>query len=305
MLLIVETFLNPIFPIFAIMLVGIILAKRKIFDFAAAQTINKFVFYAVLPPMIFSLTASAPLRQLNFTILILYVLSEIGLFVITTYIVRTFLKRNMVEAVLLGMASFFANHVFFILPIATILYGDQAVLPLSAVITIDMVIVFCGMIVGLEVVSHRGDSYLSVAASFLYNPILVAIALGLIVNILAIELHEGIETFITFAGKAAPPAALFSLGIIMAETRIGQVDSGALLVTAMKIIIHPLIIWLFFSWVANLDVTWSKTVLLTSAGPCGVMPFVLALQYKVKADSIGLAIVYSTVASLFTLSIIA
>ncbi len=161
MLLIVETFLNPIFPIFAIMLVGIILAKRKIFDFAAAQTINKFVFYAVLPPMIFSLTASAP------------------------------------------------------------------------------------------------------------------------------------------------PAAMFSLGIIMAETRIGQVDSGALLVTAMKIIIHPLIIWLFFPWVANLDVTWSKTVLLTSAGPCGVMPFVLALQYKVKADSIGLAIVYSTVASLFTLSIIA
>jgi len=35
------------------------------------------------------------------------------------------------------------------------------------------------------------------------------------------------------------------------------------------------------------------------------MPFVLALQYKVRAESIGIAIIYSTIASLFTLSIIA
>jgi predicted permease len=35
------------------------------------------------------------------------------------------------------------------------------------------------------------------------------------------------------------------------------------------------------------------------------MPFVLALQYKIKADSIGMAIILSTVASLFTLSVLA
>lgn len=305
MQLILQTFLNPIFPIFAIMLVGIILAKRKIFDFAAAQTINKFVFYGGLPPLIFSLTSSAPLRQLNLAILALYFISEIGLFAITALIIRIWLKRNKVEAILLGMAACLVNHVFFIMPIAIILYGDQAMLPLSAVITIDVVVVFCGMIVALEIISHGGESYLKVAGSFLRNPVLVGMALGLLVNIAGIDLHEGIETFISFAGKAAPPAALFSLGIIMAEARIFQIDGSALLVTALKIIVHPLIIWLFFSWFSDLDTTWSKTILLTSAGPCGAMPFVLALQYKVKADSIGLAIVYSTVASLLTLSIIA
>lgn len=305
MQLIVQTFLNPIFPVFAIMLVGIILAKRKVFDFAAAQIINKFVFYGGLPPLIFSLTASAPLRQLNVTVLALYFLSEIMLFTITTLIVRIWLKRNSVEAILLGMAACLVNHVFFIMPIATVLYGDQALLPLSAVISIDVVVVFCGMIVALEIISHGGESYLKVAGSFLRNPVLVGMALGLFVNITGIDLHDGIETFISFTGKAAAPAALFSLGIIMAETKIGQIDGPALLVTAIKIIAHPLMIGLFFSWVSDLDTIWSKTVLLTSAGPCGAMPFVLALQYKVKADSIGLAIVYSTVASLLTLSIIA
>ena len=43
--------------------------------------------------------------------------------------------------------------------------------------------------------------------------------------------------------------------------------------------------------------------MLTSAGPCGAMPFVLAVQYRVNPDSIGLAIVYSTLLSLLTLAL--
>lgn len=287
------------------MLLGIILGRRKVFNFSDAQTINRFVFYGVLPPLIFSLTCEAPLRQLNFTVIILYFISETILFGLSAALVRVWLKRSMGEAVLLGMASCFVNHVFFILPIVTLLYGDQGVLPLSAIIAIDTVIVFCGMIMGLEIATHRGDSYLRVAVSLLRNPVLAGMALGLMVNVIGIDLHGGIETFLSFAGKAAAPAALFSLGIIMAEVRARRIDRAALLVTTMKIVVHPLALWLLFSTVGNLDENWSKTVLMTAAGPCGAMPFVLALQYKIKADSIGLAIIYSTAASLVTLSIIA
>ena len=128
MQLIVQTFLNPVFPIFAIMFLGIILGKRKVFVFSDAQTINKFVFYGVLPPLIFSLVFSAPLGQLDYTILTLYVLTETTLFGITAYIARIWLKRTILESLLLGMASCFINHVFFILPIVTVLYGDAGAL---------------------------------------------------------------------------------------------------------------------------------------------------------------------------------
>lgn len=303
--LIVQTFFNPIFPIFAMMLLGIILGRKKVFDFDDAQTINRFVFYGVLPPLIFSLTYGAPLGQLNGTVIVLYLVSETILFSLTAGLVRFWLKRSLPESILLGMAAGFVNHVFFILPIVTLLYGEQGVLPLSAIIAIDTIVVFCGMILGLEIVSHRGDSYLNVGASLLRNPVLVAMALGLIVNILDLKLYGGIQTFLSFASKAAAPAALFSLGIIMSAVRTSRVDGAALLVTAMKIAAHPLILWLLFSSIGTLDTNWGQTVLLTAAGPCGSMPFVLALQYKIKADSIGVAIIYSTVASLVTLSILA
>ncbi len=287
------------------MLLGMILGRKKVFDFDDAQTINRFVFYGVLPPLIFSLTYGAPLGQLNGAVIVLYLVSEAILFSLTAGLVRFWLKRSLLESILLGMAAGFVNHVFFILPIVTLLYGEQGVLPLSAIIAIDTVIVFCGMIMGLEIVSRRGESYLSVGASLLRNPVLAAMALGLIVNIMGLSLHGGIQTFLSFASKAAAPAALFSLGIIMSEVRASRVDGAALLVTGMKIIAHPLILWLLFSSISIPDTNWGRTALLTAAGPCGAMPFVLALQYKIKADSIGVAIIYSTVASLLTLSIIA
>jgi malonate transporter len=302
---IIETFLNPVFPVFAIMLLGIIMAKGGLFDISAAQAINKFVFFVVLPALVFSLVAWAPLEQVQFQAVLRYFLAEACIFLAASVIARFVLKCNRGEAILLGMASCFVNHVLFILPIATILYGEQATVPITAIIFIDTVFVFGAVIAGLEIASHRGESMLRVAQSFLKNPVLIAIFLGLLVNISGIALHPGIRTFTSFAGSAVAPAALFSLGIILAEAKLSRIDAPALLATTIKIVVHPILVWLLLSGVADLDQLWHDSVILTAAGPCGAMPFVLALQYKVRSESIGLAIIYSTVASLVTLSIIA
>jgi predicted permease len=129
--------------------------------------------------------------------------------------------------------------------------------------------------------------------------------LGLSANLKELSLHNGVETFLFFAGNAAAPAALFSLGIIVADVKIRRLDSATLIVTGMKTVVHPLIVWILLLLLPGLDSDWSQTALVTAAGPCGAMPFVLAMQYKIKADSIGMAIILSTVASLFTLSVLA
>ena len=45
-------------------------------------------------------------------------------------------------------------------------------------------------------------------------------------------------------------------------------------------------------------------VLLVAAGPCGAMPFVIALQYGVRTEVIAKAILVSTILSLVSLSIL-
>lgn len=301
----VSAFLNPIFPVFAIMLVGIVFARRGLFDSTAAQAVNRFVFFVAVPALLFLLLARADLGNVDLRLLLFYFFSEVLVFAGGAILARLLFRCAPAESILLGMASCFVNHVFFVLPIATILYGEQATASISAIIAIDTTVIFAGTIMGLEVASHRTESCWRVLRSFLSNPVLVSIGAGLVINVSGIQLHDGIITFSSFAGAAAAPAALFSLGIILAQTRFLSLDYAAVTVTGLKIIIHPLVAWFLFTGFVDIDPLWRNPALLVAAGPCGAMPFVLAMQYQVRAESIGLAIVYSTVASLFTLSLIA
>jgi predicted permease len=302
---VVQSFLNPILPTFAIMLIGIILARKAVFDIAAALAINKFVFFVAVPALLFSLISRAPLDQLNIPVLLSYFTAEVVVYLGGAASARMIFKREIGESILIGMACCFVNHVFFILPIATSLYGEQAAVPITAIIVIDTTLIFGGTIIGLEIASHRGEAPGRVALTFIRNPVLLAIGLGLATNISNIEVHAGIDTFTAFAGSAAPPAALFSLGIILAGSRFTDLDGAALAATLLSLVIMPLLIWLLLGRLADIEPLWRRLAILVGAGPCGAMPFVLALRYEIRAQSIGMAIIYSTIASLFTLSVLA
>jgi predicted permease len=77
-------------------------------------------------------------------------------------------------------------------------------------------------------------------------------------------------------------------------------------IVGLKVLVHPLLAWLLFSNAAALaNPAWTSTALLLAAGPCGAMPFVLALQYKVNVTTISRAVGYSTLLSLVTLAVMA
>ena len=59
-----------------------------------------------------------------------------------------------------------------------------------------------------------------------------------------------------------------------------------------------------FSGIISTSSSWDHLVLLVAAGPCGAMPFVIALQYGVRTEVIAKAILVSTILSLVSLSIL-
>lgn len=302
---ILETFLNPVFPIFAVLLVGIVFSRHALFDISAAKVINTFVFYVALPALIFNLLCEADFGRVDWRLPLFYFLAESFVFLLGTLGMLFFFRRTMAESILLGMTACFVNHVFYILPIATKLYGDQAALPITVLIVIDTTVVFGGVVTGLEIAKHREASYLKIAKGLISNPILAAIVIGILVNLSGIQLHDGITTYVRFVGNAAPPASLFSLGIVLATTcsRLPGVDT--LCIGVLKIIVFPVIVWGLACNFAAFHPVFKDTLIMTAAGPCGAMPFVIALQYHIRSETISQAILYSTIASLCTLPIIA
>jgi len=239
-------------------------------------------------------------------VLLLYFCSEIVIYAASTALARYVFHRDWREAMLLGMTACFVNHVFFVLPMARVLYGDAASAPIAAIIVVDTVIIFALTIVALELSAPGAHSGRKVTALLIKHPLLLAIAAGLLVNLMGIPLHDGINTFTHFVSAAASPIGLFALGIILASTGTRGLDKMALSVVGLKVIVHPLMAWLLFSSATTLaNPAWTNTALLVSAGPCGLMPFVLGVQYKVNVATIARAVGYSTVISLVTLAVMA
>jgi predicted permease len=301
-----QVFLNPVLPIFAILGFGMLFARRGIFDASAASVLNRFVFFIGAPALLFSLLISASLAQFEWQVLTLYFASEMTIYAAGTALARYAFRREWRESLLLGMTACFVNHVFFVLPMARVLYGDAASAPIAAIIVVDTVLIFALTIVALELSAPGVHSGSKVFKLLLKHPLLQAIAAGLLVNLLGLPLHDGVQTFVSFVGAAASPIALFALGIILVSTASPGLDKTALSIVGLKVIVHPLLAWLLFSGAAALaNPAWTSTALLVAAGPCGAMPFVLGLQYKIDVTTIARAIGYSTLLSLLTLALMA
>jgi malonate transporter and related proteins len=305
-----QTFLNPILPVFAILGFGMLMAKRGIFDAVAAGILNRFVFFIGAPALLFSLLNKASIAEFEWRVLLLYFVSEIAIYAGGAALARFVYKRAWRESLLLGMTACFVNHVFFVLPMARVLYGDAASAPIAAIITVDSVLIFALTVVGLELSVPGVHSARKVLFMLLKHPLLQAIAAGVGVNLWGIPLHAGVNTFANFVGAAASPVALFALGIILVSSAAQGLDKAALAVTGLKVVAHPLLAWVLFSSLsfssgATANPAWISSALLVAAGPCGAMPFVLALQYRIPVATIARAIAYSTLISLVTLALMA
>ena len=59
----IDAFFNAVLPVFAVVAVGFAFGRSGLFDFPAALALNRFVFYAALPLLLFRLIATSPFER--------------------------------------------------------------------------------------------------------------------------------------------------------------------------------------------------------------------------------------------------
>ena len=302
-----DALLDTILPVFAVALIGYIAAGRNWFSTEAAATVNRFVFLIALPALLMKLTVAIPLDRFPWAVAFAYLAVEAAVIALGAFIASAVFKRGPAESFLLGMTGGFANHVFFVLPIATALYGADAARPIVAIIVFDSVIVFGAAIVYLDMISSGSSAgtVRRVAGAFWRNPPVLAMVLGMGVLATGLTLPPGVAFFLDFLGDGAAPASLFALGVILAGRSGTPKTAAPMIVVGLKLAVLPVLFYLVAVRLLELPESLTAASVLTAAGPCGAMPFVLALQFGVKADTIARAILYSTLASLPVLSILA
>ncbi len=293
---------TAILPVFAALALGYALGWKGVLTRADATSINKYVILATIPALLFGLVANAPLEVFNAKIVLIYLLSEVMIYGLGFLLAYRVFKRPPLEALLLGMACCFVNHVFFVFPIAETAIGPGAALPVAAVMAIDAVVLYGTTILLLDVVSAGSGSLVKIGKQIGSNPLILSLAAGLVVNLAGLELHPGLMRYVEFVGSATAPTALFALGVMLSAVSLKRVEGVVGMVIGLNLLVHPILFYGLVLVSGTADPVWRDSVLLTAAGPCGAMPFVLAIRYGIDPTLLMKAILVSTVLSVFTLS---
>lgn len=301
-----DVFLTAVLPVFMVIVFGVFFGKRQVFDFNSALIINRLVFYFGLPALLFGLVSTAKLSKLDWSFVGGFLAAELFAYLLGFLVSRYVFSKSFSESLLLGMATAFANQVFFILPIARELYGDEGAFPVILVSVFDVMVLLAGTIILMEIrrPSDNAGWLQKLSRIFLKNPPIMAIAVGLIVNLSGISLHEGISFFLSFTASIAAPASLFALGVILALSSTGREYALPIVVTVLKLGFLPFVAWALLSGILQVPDALTLPSLLVAAGPAGAMPFVLAMQYGVEVHAIARAILYSTIGSLVTVTVV-
>jgi predicted permease len=135
-------------------------------------------------------------------------------------------------------------------------------------------------------------------------PPIIAVFVGLALNLCSVRLPPlATEIFKPF-GDMTVPLVLLSVGMMLDVTRVRGEVRPALLVSAVTLVIGPVIGWVLAVLLTRDLVSW-QVVILEGAMPVATVTPLLEENYEMDKDLVGAAIVLSTILSLVTLPIIA
>ena len=234
-----------------------------------------------------------------------YLISETCVYLITFVVARKVFSLDVREAFLLGLAAALTNHVLFILPISEILLGKSANLPIVAIISMDGMLILSGAIIAMDIMTAEDQGWRSTAVKISTNPPILGMLAGLIYGLSGLSVAPNVGIFISNISSTASPVLLFALGVILSAKQEEIIASLSTLIVATKLILHPIVAYFVLSILFLLPVELAKPAVMVAAAPCGVMSFMLALNYGVKVDNIARVILISSLLSLLTISFVA
>ncbi len=298
---------DAVIPVFAIIGLGWLAGRHWGVTGEVAATINRFVFRFAMPALIFRLMATAPVHDMPWPLLASYFAGQAAVWTVGFGAMALVWKRGLADRALCGMSAGLSNHVFLALPLVLWLLGEQGTLPVLSIVVLDSLVIYSLSLVLLEVAADRGPDrhpFRKVAGAYMRNPLLIAIALGLVWAVAGVKLPVPVDTATEFLGAAAAPTALFVLGSHLSRAGLSGNRAVVGMAVGLKLVVHPLLVWLVATRLFGLSFDELWVAILVAAAPVGANGFILAQHYGAFRDEGSAIVAVSTVLSFFTMSAI-
>lgn len=206
--------LNIIFPIFFVILAGFLAKHKGYLDEHFVSTSTWIVFYVALPLKLFSDIRSAQIQSLP-TTYVAYILLGICLVFFATWIAARPFIRDRKKLSAFVHCSFRSNFVYVGYPILESLYGTPSPEHMIVITVFGLTLYNILAIVILTLYSESEDKRLhpgKILLKILKNPMIIAIFIGVLFNILEIPVYAGLDKGIGLLASLCTPLSLLLIG---------------------------------------------------------------------------------------------
>lgn len=300
MLAMLHVLTHDILPVFAMMALGFLLGRAKVISGADASVLNRVAFLTLQPALLFPLINKLDWHAFQFDAIGLYAACQVIVFSLTYVVCRYALRRERLEAWLLAMATIFVNTLLYIWPISYLIYGEVAALPITAIVAWDATVTFAFFIITTDLMANPDAGIRQSLRRMTRNPVLIAIAFGVVTNLAGLAAPAPILTGLDFAGAAAAPLTLFALGVILSGHPLTP-NATVMVVSGLKLLAFPALVYAALH-LGDRPAQWNTLIVLCAAGPAGAMSFALAMLHGVRTDVIAPVIIWTSTLSLISLA---
>jgi predicted permease len=304
-----STLLQTMIPVFGLMTLGYLSAHRRIVDEGGVKGLVMFVFTFSIPALLLSSVATLEVpADIDWGFLIAFYAGSFATWGMGMFVGRFMFGKPLADQAIFGLGAAFSNLFLIGLPVVLTALGPEASFPMLVIIgfhsatfmPLTVILVQAGRSEG----EGMGARVLSVLAEVVRNPVIIALAGGVVLNVIGIGFWPPVASLLDLLGSAAIPCALFALGGSLHGYPVGGDAAPAFVLGGLKLIVHPLLVWLIAVPVMGLQGLPVAVAVLMAAMPSAVFVYLFGARYQAAAEVAARTVFLTSVASFVTLSIV-
>jgi predicted permease len=299
--------LNLALPYFGLIFIGFACGKTRGLPESGLAWMNFFLLYVSLPALLFRIMSETPFSELNNPpFLIATTLATVSAFVLAMAAARIIGELSLRKATMAGLAGAYGNIGYMGPGLALAVLGAKAAAPTALIFCCDSIFLFTIVPLLMALTDREHPSFLHAiglaARQIALNPLIMSAVLGALVAAFHIPLPTALDRTLLFLQNAAAPTALFVLGVTVALRPFDRVPWEVPGVIAIKLLIHPLIVFSLMLLFGRFAQPWAATAVLMAALPPALNVFVIARQNNTWIEPASVAVLIGTFASVVTLT---
>ncbi len=291
-------------PLFLMVFLGWATVKIGLFDVKVTQALSRFVFKFLMPVMLFELMSkTADMPPVDWSVLIAFFGSCVVVYLLGSFIGGKFFGQDSTGRVITGMGGIFGNNVQLGVPIVQTGLGEAAMPTISLIIVFNVLLLWTTATACVEFGRTKGridvKKFFGAMTNVVKNPIVLGIIAGVLWMMTGLSMPKVAADTVALISRATTPCALMAVGMGLAAHSISAALPKALVVTALKVVLQPLCVYMLCRLIGLSEIQTQAATLLACL-PVAVNLYIMAAQFDSDEDLASCALFVSTLISALT-----